>query len=70
MLCSEVAGLVDDGLVDMLLLDFSKASDVVSHVVLLNKLLEIGVCSALLNWIWSFLSGCNMSECQCWWIVQ
>ena len=47
---SEVAGLVDDGLiVDMAVLDFSKAYDVVSHVVLLNKLREIGVCSVLLN---------------------
>ena len=48
---SEFARLVDDGLVvDMILLDFSKAFDVVSHV-LLNKLREIGVCSVLLNWI-------------------
>ena len=29
--------------------------------MLLNKLREIGVGSVLLNWIWSFLSGRNMS---------
>ena len=46
---SEVAGLVDDGLiVNIVLLNFSKVFDVVSHV-LLNKLREMRVCSVLLN---------------------
>ena len=58
---SEVAGLVDDDLVvDMVMLDFSKASDVVSHVVLLGKLQAISVSDVLLNWIWGFLSNRKM----------
>ena len=58
---SEVAGLVDDGLVVyMVMLDFSKALDVVSHVVLLDKLQAIGVFHVLLNWIWGFLSNRKM----------
>ena len=41
---SEVAVMVDDGLVvDMLMLDFLKAFDVVSHMVLLRKLKDWSV---------------------------
>ena len=35
----------------MVMLDFSKAFDVGTHVVLLDKLREIRVCTVLLNWI-------------------
>ena len=41
-------------------MDFSKAFDVVCHVVLLDKLRGIGVSTSLLNWIWGFLSNCSM----------
>ena len=54
---SHVAAMVDDGfIVDMIMLDFSKAFDVVAHTVLLEKLKNIGVAAVLLNWIWGFLS--------------
>ena len=38
---SEVATMVDGLVVDMVMLNFSKAFDVVSHSVLLRKLREI-----------------------------
>ena len=48
---SEIAGLVDEGwVVCMVML-------VVSHVVLLDKLREIGVCTVLLNWIFFLSDG-------------
>ena len=37
----------------MIMLYFLKAYDVVSHV-LLDKLIEIGVCTVLLNWSFLF----------------
>ena len=58
---SEIASVVDSGMVvDMVLLDFSKAFDVVSHVVLLEKLRDLGVGAMLLNWIRGFLSNRSM----------
>ena len=41
--------------VDLVLFDFSKAFDLVSHGVLLSKLFSIGVRDPLLSWIRSFL---------------
>ena len=47
---SDVSAMVDDDfIVDMIMLDFSKAFDVVSHTVLLQKLRSIGVPAVLLN---------------------
>ena len=47
---SEVALLVDKSfVVDMILLNFSKAFDVVSHTLLLQKLRTIGINASLLN---------------------
>jgi hypothetical protein len=58
---SEVAELVDRGfVVDMALLDFSKAFDVVSHVVLVEKLRALGVAEVLLRWVRGFLVGRTM----------
>ena len=58
---SEVAAHVDSSrIVDMMLLDFSKAFDVVSHVLLLQKLRALGLSGSLLNWIWGFITNRSM----------
>ena len=46
--------------VDVVLFDFSKAFDVVSHHVMMDKLSSLGVTGRLLNWIDSFLTGRQM----------
>ena len=49
---------VDAGLaVDVVFLDFSKAFDVVSHDVMIEKLGCLGFDVVVLRWIWSFLVG-------------
>ena len=46
----QIAAMVDSGrIANMVLLDFSKAFDVVSHVVLIEKLRDLGVCAMLLR---------------------
>lgn len=58
---TDVSDWVDAGfVVDVILLDFSKAFDVVSHAVLLAKLRDLGVSAVLLAWIHSFLTGRTM----------
>ena len=47
--------------IDLLLFDFSKAFDVVSHSVLLTKLKLLGIDSNLIAWIEAFLTGRTMS---------
>ena len=42
--------------VDVVLIDFSKAFDVVPHFLLLNKLISLGVCSQTVKWLLEFLS--------------
>ena len=42
--------------VDVVLIDFSKAFDVVPHSLLLNKLISLGVCSQTVKWLLEFLS--------------
>ena len=57
---SEVASFVDRScIVDLVLLDFSKPLDVVLHVLLLQKLRDIGVSSSL-SWNWEFISNRKM----------
>ena len=46
---------------DMILLDFIKAFDKVSHRHLLLKVNYYGVRGNILNWITSFLTGCTQS---------
>ena len=43
-------------MVNVILLDFAKAFDKVSHDILLEKLFQLGIRGALLGWIRSFLS--------------
>jgi len=54
----DISMWVDEGfVVDLLLLDFSKAFDVVCHRVLLAKLGALGVPPVLIDWIGAFLMG-------------
>ena len=51
--------VVDRGLVvDIIYLAISRASDVVSHSIILKNLKILGVGSKLLVWIHEFLFGC------------
>ena len=48
---------LDDGLqVDVVFLDFAKAFDRVSHVILLEKLCNSGISGSLLNWCKDYLT--------------
>ena len=59
-----VSKVVDEGgVADVILFDFSKAFDVVSHVILLEKLNRLGLHSSLLQWFESFLTGRQMRVC-------
>ena len=42
--------------VDVVLIDFSKAFDVVPHSLLLHKFISLGVCSQTVKWLLEFLS--------------
>ena len=58
----KVSGWLDVGCtVDVVYLDFSKAFDVVSHTILLEKLELLGFDPLVLGWIRSFLLGRTMS---------
>ena len=60
----EAAACVDKGdVMDVVVLDFSKAFDVVCHQVMLRKLECIGIDGQLLRWIESFLSDRTMQVC-------
>ena len=55
---------IDEGYVaNVVMIDLSKAFDVVSHAVLLSKLESLGISGSLLAWISAFLSGRVMSVC-------
>ena len=45
--------------VDMLILDFSKAFDVVPHIRLLQKLEHYGIKGKILEWIKAWLTQCQ-----------
>ena len=62
---NDVGRWIDEGyVVNVILLDYSKAFDLVSHVVLLSKLEFLGVCNSLLAWISAFLSGSDERLCE------
>ena len=50
-------GIEDKGQTDLILLDFAKAFDKVSHRLLLHKMQHYGVQSLTLKWVADFLSG-------------
>lgn len=57
----DVSVAVDDGVVtDMVLFDFSKAFDVVSHEILLAKLYHVGIRGNLHKWLADFLLNRKM----------
>ena len=59
---NDITSWLDSGhAADVVLFDFSKAFDKVSHSVLLRKLRLLGVTGSLLDWIGSFLVGRSMS---------
>lgn len=58
----EISKWMDEGsIVDLVLFDFSKAFDTVSHSILLAKLSSLGIDTQLLYWIGDFLVGRSMS---------
>ena len=62
LMYSQVAQMVDAGsVVDVAYLDFSKAFDLVSHQILLDKLRCLGFDRCILAWIRDFLVGRSIS---------
>ncbi|CAM5133511.1 unnamed protein product, partial [Natator depressus] len=54
--CDEITGSVDEGkAVDVVFLDFSKAFDTVSHIILASKLKKCGLDEWTIRWIESWL---------------
>ena len=49
---NDITGYIDQGkVVDLLFFDYSKAFDKVRHIILLQKLSDLGICPQILNWI-------------------
>ena len=62
LIYDRVSKLVDTGkIVDVAYLDYSKAFDLVSHQLLIDKLSLLGFDRHILDWIRDFLSGRSMS---------
>ena len=65
MVYEYVSERVDNGeTVDLVLFDYSKASDVVPHSILIDKLKNLEIDGEVLLWISSFLMARN-NESQC-----
>ena len=57
----EITEGLDNGFpVDIIMLDFSKAFDVVCHAILVDKLSQIGIQGRLISWLQDFLVGRTM----------
>ena len=66
LIYNRVSQLVDAGkIVDVAYLDYSKAFDLVSHQLLIDKLSLLGFDRHILGWIHDFLSGRSMSVLVC-----
>jgi hypothetical protein len=58
MICQDIADSLDEGgRTDDIVIDFSKAFDLVPHDRLLTKISETGVELRVIKWIKNFLSG-------------
>ena len=58
-----VLSMLDQGndYVKCILIDYSKAFDVVNHEILLQELSKLGLTSSIFNWIADFLTGCSQA---------
>ena len=61
--CDVVKWFDAGSVVDVVLLDYSKAFDVICHIILLQMLENIGLTPSLVQWIKAFLTGCTMTVC-------
>ena len=58
---NDITGYIDQGkVIDLLFFDYSKAFDKVRHIILLQKLSDLGICPQILNWISYFLRSRTM----------
>ena len=57
------SGLDEGGIYDVIMIDFRKAFDVVSHYKLITKLHKLGVCKQTLQWLIAFFS--DRRQCVC-----
>ena len=56
--CQNIVDSLDEGVgIDVIIIDFSKAFDLVPHDWLLTKLEALGVDSRVVIWVWKFLVG-------------
>jgi hypothetical protein len=60
MVCQDIANSLDEGFgIDAIVIDFSKAFNLVTHDWLLTKLAASGVDSMVVVWVREFLVGCT-----------
>ncbi|KAK4830657.1 hypothetical protein QYF61_012537 [Mycteria americana] len=70
LIYDKVTRLVDEGkAVDVVYLDFSKAFDMVSHSILLEKLAAHGLDGRALCWVKNWLDGWAQRAVSSWWLV-
>ena len=67
--CDQATHLVNEGkAVNVIYLDFSKAFDIVSHMILLERLAVHGLDMCTLHWVKSWLEG--QAQREWWWYTE